>query len=229
MCYHTETCARKYLGACNKQPCCDRCQTTITQHESQVCGSVISAGIGQQSRNFNELFVNVWYTRLAKYESNIELLNYFIAGILQNLGYYLFAEVKQAPSKEANTVVMRRLVYACLFVQLALFDNAMTSQIQQINVKPIKNKRLNATGRDVIARASSVKCQSTCLQLPWCASANMAPDRSTCQLLSEEVSDVTSLESAEGWSYLRKYKLNLNTSTRWPDKGCTFGRRSLCH
>ena len=98
---------------------------------------------------------------------------------------------------------------ACLLVFLTLFYNALTSQIQQVHVQPVLNKRLDVVPRDVIAQRSSVECESTCRQTSWCTSANMAPERSTCQLLSEEVSDMTSLESAEGWSYLREYCLDV--------------------
>ena len=73
-----------------------------------------------------------------------------------------------------------------------------------INVKPVANKRLDVTPQDVVTRSSKVKCAATCRVTAWCVSANLAPDRSTCQLLSEEVSDETSLESADGWSYIRK-------------------------
>ena len=92
-----------------------------------------------------------------------------------------------------------------LLTLLTLPAGTMTSQVQQIHIKPVKNKRLNVEPRDVITRSSAIKCESTCRQTSWCTSANMAPDRSTCHLLSEEVSDVGSLEEAHGWSYLRKY------------------------
>ena len=98
----------------------------------------------------------------------------------------------------------------CLFTLLTLPAGTMTSQIQQIHIKPVRNKRLNVAARDVITRSSAIKCESTCRQTSWCTSANMAPDRSTCHLLSEEVSDVGSLEEAQGWSYLREYKQDWN-------------------
>ena len=104
--------------------------------------------------------------------------------------------------------VSTHVLCTCLFVLQALFDSVLTSQIQQIIVVPIKNKRLNVVPRDVIMRSSTVECVATCRQTSWCASASMEHDSSTCHLLSEEVSNVTSLESAQGWSYLREYKLN---------------------
>ena len=79
----------------------------------------------------------------------------------------------------------------------------MASQVQQTSIKPVKNKRLNVEPRDVITRSSAIKCESTCRQTSWCTSANMAPARGTYHLLSEEVSDVTSPETAHGWRYLR--------------------------
>ena len=91
-----------------------------------------------------------------------------------------------------------------LLVLLTLVTSTATSQNQQINVRPVKNKRLDAIPRDVMTHSSLVKCSTTCRLTSWCVSANLSPDRHTCQLLSQEVSDVTSLESVDGWSYLRK-------------------------
>ena len=88
--------------------------------------------------------------------------------------------------------------------------NFVASDINVISVKPMVNKRLNVTIHDVVARSSKIKCAATCRLTSWCVSANLSPDRSTCQLLSEEVSDETSLESVDGWSYLRKFILNKN-------------------
>ena len=102
----------------------------------------------------------------------------------------------------------------CLLMLLTLPVGTMTSQIQQIHIKPVRNKRLNVAARDVITRSSAIKCESTCRQTSWCTSANMAPDRSTCHLLSEEVSDVGSLEEAHGWSYLRKYRTSKSCNNK---------------
>ena len=100
--------------------------------------------------------------------------------------------------------VSAQRVGRCLLALLTLVTSTATSQIQQINVRPAKNKRLDATPRDVMLHSSLVKCSTTCRLTSWCVSANLSPGRRTCQLLSEEVSDVTSLESVDGWSYLRK-------------------------
>ena len=110
-------------------------------------------------------------------------------------------------------VVSAHWAGTCLLVLLTLFCDALTSHFQQVHVTPVFNKLLNMPPRDVITRISTVECVATCRQTSWCASSNMAPDGSTCQLLSDEVSDVTSLEPADGWSYLRKYKLGSITCT----------------
>ena len=89
---------------------------------------------------------------------------------------------------------------------LTLVCKSMTSQLFHIiNVTPVANRRLGVTPRDVMTQSSYVECAITCRLSSWCVSANVSPDRSTCQLLSQEVSDVMSLEPAPGWSYLRKY------------------------
>ena len=101
---------------------------------------------------------------------------------------------------------MKRIMRVKNWLLLTHVCVVMTSQIQYINVKPTKNKLLDVTPHDVMTHSSLVKCFSTCRLTPWCASSNLSPDRSTCQLLSEEVSDVRSLQSAEGWSYLCEYE-----------------------
>ena len=89
-------------------------------------------------------------------------------------------------------------------ILLLMTTALVTAHLNVINVKQVANKRLDVTPQDVVTRSSKVKCAATCRVTAWCVSANLAPDRSTCQLLSEEVSDETSLESADGWSYIRK-------------------------
>ena len=95
------------------------------------------------------------------------------------------------------TVVMWIVVHA-----------SMTSQTihYTYSVRPIANRCLNVTSRDVMTHSSLVKCSVVCGWTSWCLSVNVASDGSTCQLLSEEVSDVASLQSAEGWSYLREFR-----------------------
>ena len=110
--------------------------------------------------------------------------------------------------QKAVRVVSTHRASTILVVLLTLFYSALASQVQQVHVTLVLNKRLNMSPRDVIARTSTVECVAICRQTSWCTSADMAPDGNTCHLLSEEVSDVTSLESAHGWSYLREYKLD---------------------
>ena len=98
----------------------------------------------------------------------------------------------------------------CAMMLLSVFVRE-TSSIHIIYVNPAINRRLDVTPRDVITAGSTLKCSAMCRLTSWCASANLSPDRSTCQLLSEEVSDETSLESVDGWSYLRKFILNKNS------------------
>ena len=92
-----------------------------------------------------------------------------------------------------------------LFFSLLLISARMvTSHLDAISVKPLVNRRLDVTPQDVVTRSSKIKCTATCRVTSWCMSANLSPDKSTCQLLSEEVSDNASLESADGWTYIRK-------------------------
>ena len=93
-----------------------------------------------------------------------------------------------------------------LALLLAVSSNSATSRpFYVINVKPVGNRRLDVTPHDVMTHSSLVKCSMTCRLTSWCVSANLSPDHSTCELLSEEVSNLTSLQLAEGWSYLREY------------------------
>ena len=84
-----------------------------------------------------------------------------------------------------------------------LFGSVVTSQRRQTFLYKINNKRLDVTAQNVTTR-SATECYVTCQQTLGCVSMNLSPDTRTCQLLSEETSDVTSLQSAEGWSYLRR-------------------------
>ena len=96
-------------------------------------------------------------------------------------------------------------VGTCLLV-LAIIGSVVTSQTRQAFLSKINNKRLDVTAQNVTARSDivcSVKCQLT----PGCVSVNLSPDRRTCQLLSEETSNVSSLQSADGWSHIRKFQV----------------------
>ena len=92
-----------------------------------------------------------------------------------------------------------------LSLSVLLLEVIVTSNQDVIHIHPtvVANRRLDVTPQDVITRISKIKCAATCRVTSWCVSANMSPDRSTCQLLSEEVSDETSLQSTVGWSYIR--------------------------
>ena len=94
-------------------------------------------------------------------------------------------------------------VGTCLFVLLTLIGGVMTSQTRQALLSTINNKRLDVTALNVTTH-SATECSVRCLLTSWCVSVNLSPDRRTCQLLSEETSDVTSLQSADGWSHIRK-------------------------
>ena len=96
-------------------------------------------------------------------------------------------------------------MYTILLALLTLLAGAKTLQIQGTYLKTLTHKRLDVTPRDVITRSSAIHCEATCRLTSWCFAANLLPDRRTCQLLSEEVSDDDeSLQSADGWTYLRE-------------------------
>ena len=100
---------------------------------------------------------------------------------------------------------MMTVVDRCFVVLLVNACVYMTSQqVSYISVIPVSNKRLDVTPRDVETHGSVIKCTSTCRATSWCVSINIAPDRSTWELLSVEVADVTSLVTDNGWLYVRK-------------------------
>ena len=93
-----------------------------------------------------------------------------------------------------------------LLLLLILLSGAKTSQIQGYYLKPLLHRRIAVTPHDVITRSSAINCETTCRQTSWCVSANLLPDRQTCQLLTEEVSDDDeSLLHEDGWKYIREY------------------------
>ena len=99
--------------------------------------------------------------------------------------------------------VSRQSVSTCLLVLLTMIGGVVTSQTRQTFLSKINNKRLDVTAQNVTTH-SATECYATCLHTSDCVSVNVSPDRLTCQLLSEETSDMTSLQSADGWSHLRK-------------------------
>ena len=95
-------------------------------------------------------------------------------------------------------------IVKCLVVLILQVSACMTSQLQYIGVKPVMNRRLNATPLDVKTHSSALHCMTLCHVTSWCVSVNLATVSRTCQLLSVEVSEVTSLQLANGWRYMRK-------------------------
>ena len=96
-------------------------------------------------------------------------------------------------------------VVTCLLVLVTLINSVVTSQTRQMFLSKINNKRLDVTAQNVTTR-SAIECYVTCQQTSGCVSVNLSPDRRTCQLLSEETSNVSSLQSADGWSHIRKFQ-----------------------
>ena len=98
-------------------------------------------------------------------------------------------------------------LHTCLLLLLTVLAAAKTVQIhvQGSYSKPLTHKRLDVTPRDVITRSSAIHCETTCRLTSWCFAANLLPDRRTCQLLTEEVSDDDeSLLPADGWKHLHE-------------------------
>ena len=92
----------------------------------------------------------------------------------------------------------------CVFVLLTLRYSVVTSQITAASTKVLKHKRLDVMPRDVLTRSSAIHCEATCRQTSWCFAANLLPDRRTCQLLSEEVSDDDESLQSAGDTYVRE-------------------------
>ena len=99
-------------------------------------------------------------------------------------------------------VTCRPGVSTCLFVLLTLTGSVVTSQPQQALISKINNRRLDDVTAQNVTTHSATECHVTCQQTSGCVSVNLSPDRRTCQLLSRDVSDVASLQTAKGWSYL---------------------------
>ena len=100
-------------------------------------------------------------------------------------------------------ITSRQRVITSLVVMLTLTGSVVTSQSPQTIISKVNNKRLDVTAQNVTTY-SAVECYETCQKTAGCMSVNLSPDRRTCQLLSEATSDVTSLQSANGWSYMRR-------------------------
>ena len=95
--------------------------------------------------------------------------------------------------------------HTSLVVLLTLLAGAKTVLIPGSHSKPLMHKRLDVTPRDVMTRSSVINCETTCRLTLWCVAANFLPYIRTCQLLTEEVSDDDeTLDSADGWKYIRE-------------------------
>ena len=103
-------------------------------------------------------------------------------------------------------------VGTCLFVLLTLTGSAVTSQTRQALLSKINNKRLDDVTAQNVTTRSATACGVRCLLTSGCVSVNLSPDRRTCQLLSGEVSDEVSLQSADGWSHMRKIQTKTNVA-----------------
>ena len=93
---------------------------------------------------------------------------------------------------------------ACLLVLLILRDRVVTSQRNQMLMNAVQNKRFDVAPRDVMTHSCGTRCTLACLVTSWCVSVNLFTGDGTCQLLSEEASNETSLEPVAGWRYLRE-------------------------
>ena len=101
----------------------------------------------------------------------------------------------------SHTATVLRFVLVML---LALVAGVKTLQIQGSYSMPLMARRLDVTPRDVITRSSAIHCVATCRLTSWCVSANLFTGDGKCELLTEEVlDDDDSLQSDEGWRYLR--------------------------
>ena len=102
-----------------------------------------------------------------------------------------------------------KLLRTCLLALLMLSDSVVASQRKEMLMNALTDKRYAVEPRDVITRSSATKCAATCRDTSWCVSVNLQTGDGTCQLLSEEVSDDDdSLQSADGWRYLREFSAN---------------------
>ena len=117
----------------------------------------------------------------------------------------------------------------CLLVLFTFLAGAETLQNQETYLTPVVDKRLDVTARDVLAHSSTIDCAATCRVTSWCFAANLLPDGSTCQLLTEEVSDDDdSLLPADGWKYFREYSiLYRNTNYATESNNITFGNSKI--
>ena len=98
-----------------------------------------------------------------------------------------------------------KAVRTCWLVLLMLGGSVVTSQRKEMLMNAVQDKRFDVAPRDVLMDTSGTKCAATCLVTSWCVSVNLFTGDGTCQLLSEEASNETSLETVDGWRYLREF------------------------
>ena len=92
-----------------------------------------------------------------------------------------------------------------MLVLLMLSDSVATSRQKEMLMSVLRGRRFDVAPRDVTTSSSLTRCAVGCLATSWCVSAKLFTDDGTCQLLSEEESNETSLETVDGWRYLRKF------------------------
>ena len=95
-----------------------------------------------------------------------------------------------------------------LLVLMMLHVSVVTSQRNQLLMNAVRGKRFDVAPRDVIAHISGTRCTVACLAASWCVSVNLFSDDGTCQLLSEEASNETSLETVNGWKYFCEFAVS---------------------
>ena len=107
---------------------------------------------------------------------------------------------------QSITFIVAKELRTCLFVLLMLLRPCdVTSQSSNILMNICDGKRFDVTPRDVIKHSSKINCAAVCRDTSWCVSVNLFTGDGTCQLLSEEASNETSLETVDGWRYLCKF------------------------
>ena len=103
----------------------------------------------------------------------------------------------------------------CLLVLLMLSDSVETSRQKAMLMRVLRGKRFDVAPRDVITHSSATRCAATCRDTSWCVSVNLFTGDGTCQLLSEEASNMTSLETVDGWRYFRKFGKLIFAVSHW--------------
>ena len=94
-----------------------------------------------------------------------------------------------------------------LLLALMLSDSNATSLHDKATyLQVLANKRYDVAPRDVIARSSATQCAAACRDASWCVAVNLfTGGERVCQLLADEASNETLLETVDGWKYMREY------------------------